>query len=377
MTKDEMYQKHIDTMFGIRDINDFPPHKAEAVLDNLLQWLPNGGKLYKYRCINDDKFFNRVYNSLQEGTIWCSRADKFTDKTDCTICYDPLAEVELINKFFHVNPELVVRAVLRAACIEIKDKNPSLDEQLLRQIVHCYYEKTVKLDTRKALRLCRSHGCKEKESILLIHRIQQESDRIIQDFEPVLQKTVYSFLDFNERLRRYIMVCSLCGDYQGKSVWEHYAYNSGICIEYDYNKLKIADTRTKSFFCSTYKVRYVEDNEEFTFVPLIKTYLETMDDKSIDPETNKKLLTQMVTKSNDYAYEKEWRILHFDDGKAPDGVALQANIVSGIIMDEEALDSENGKKILALAKEKQWNIKVRKFHQIKGKYEFTDYNAYK
>ena len=113
MTKEEHYQKHIDSMFGTKNMETFTHQEIDEVLANLLECIPNDGKLYKYRRIDDEDSFQRVYDSLKNGTLWASRVDKFPDKTDCTIYFDPLKEVQRMETLFRNNPELIFRVLMR------------------------------------------------------------------------------------------------------------------------------------------------------------------------------------------------------------------------------------------------------------------------
>lgn len=58
--------------------------------------------------------------------------------------------------------------------------------------------------------------------------------------------------------------------------------------------------------------------------------------------------------------EKEWRVFlcNLDDNNK-----IYADIVSGIIIDERALECDNGQMLIELAIERGWNIKVRKRKQ--------------
>ena len=51
MTKDELYEQHLQEVLSIAKIEDYSEEDVERVLDRLLQCLPNNGKLYKYRSI--------------------------------------------------------------------------------------------------------------------------------------------------------------------------------------------------------------------------------------------------------------------------------------------------------------------------------------
>lgn len=58
------------------------------------------------------------------------------------------------------------------------------------------------------------------------------------------------------------------------------------------------------------------------------------------------------------------------------GTEMKADLVSGIIFDENALKTENGKKILALAKQKNLEIKIRKLNITSTKYQYLPFNQY-
>ena len=119
-------------------------------------------------------------------------------------------------------------------------------------------------------------------------------------------------------------------------------------------------------------MNYVDEYEKVTFVPLIKEYLDGNHDKSNNTDMNKKILNSQITKTTDYSYEKEWRLFHFSLNNQGKGYAIRADIVSAIIFDENAIYSENGKKLLALAKKKNWGIKVRSLNSTSTKYVFKE-----
>lgn len=368
--QESLYSKHIDTMFGTKNMDSFTKDEVDETLENLLQCIPNNGKLYKYRKINDEKSFNFVYRSLLNGTIWSSRVDQFPDKTDCTIYYDPVQEAKLIEKLLVENPELILGAMMRGISKEVLKVNPSFDRSMLLRMIDCFDKDSGIIITSKALRVFSDYGCDHNESLNAIRQIQNYVSETIKEKEPIIKQTVENFLKFNEKIRHIAFVCSLCEDYKVKTMWEHYAANDGICIEYDYKKLKTMTYREKRFFCSTYKVIYTDNYEECTFIPLIKEYLEGKHLKSTNTELNKKFLLSTITKTNDYAYEKEWRTFHFNLHDSEKGIEMKANLVSGIIFDENAFKSERGKQILALAKQRNWEIKIRKLNMTSTGYQY-------
>ena len=138
MTKEEMYQQHIDTMFGTKDMLNFSNEEVDETLDNLIACMPNRGKLYKYRKISDKNSFDKVLKSLKECTLWSSRVDEFTDKTDCTVYYDPLEEAKRIENLLRGNPELILSGIMRSISKEVQKENPNFDKSMLLRLVDCY-----------------------------------------------------------------------------------------------------------------------------------------------------------------------------------------------------------------------------------------------
>lgn len=81
-------------------------------------------------------------------------------------------------------------------------------------------------------------------------------------------------------------------------MWSHYANNhSGMCIEYDLMKI----------------------NEQLRFSPVPVVYggervrLSTIDQDSFEAESKKVLIESLTSKSQEWSYEREWRIIR-DDG---------------------------------------------------------------
>lgn len=376
MTREEHYQKHIDSMFGTKNMETFTHHEIDEVLANLLECIPNDGKLYKYRRIDDEDSFQRVYDSLKNGTLWASRVDKFPDKTDCTIYFDPLKEVQRMETLFRNNPELILRVLMRGISQEVLKINSNFDDSMLIRLVDCFDNETGMLDERKALKLFSEYGCEKSQSCFALNWIKAVTVQMVKEKESLIKNMANNFVNFNQTMRHRAFVCSLCEDYKVKTMWEHYAGNNGICIEYDYKKLKAYSYNQKRLFCSTYKIRYMDEYEEQTFVPMLEEYLEGVNKKSTNTELNKRLLLCQVTKTTEYAYEKEWRTFHYDLHELNDGFALKADLVTGIIFDEGALFTENGKKILTLCEKYGWNILVRKLNLTSTNYQFLPYENY-
>lgn len=375
MTKEEMYQKHIDTMFGFKDIATLTEREVDKVFENLINCMPNGGKLYKYRRINDKKSFELLYKSLQEGTLWSSRVDKFPDKTDCTIHYDPIEDAKRIENLFYEQPQLFVALFMRGLSKQVEDINPQFDKSMLLRMVDCFDKESGEIKADRALGIFSQYGCRYEDSVMIIDELNKTVQSLIKNSEEKIRKVVEEYMHFNAKIRSQAFVCSLCEDYKVKTMWEHYADNFGVCVEYDFNKIKALTLEDKRFFCSMYKVIYVDEYEKFTFVPLIRGIIEHNLDDAEYRELNVQFLKNTITKTTDYAYEKEWRLFHFNLNDNEDGALIKADIVSAIIIDENSLDTDNGQKIVGLCRQKGWDVKVRKLNAVSTGYIYENYSG--
>jgi Protein of unknown function (DUF2971). len=109
-------------------------------------------------------------------------------------------------------------------------------------------------------------------------------------------------LDVKER-----SILSLSENFDNTTMWSHYANNhEGICVEY--NPLILINKAVGVL----HKVKYLNPNEiEFNAYKLFASC-----SNNRDVEQYKSLINEMfLTKSNDWAYEKEWRIVHNAAGK--------------------------------------------------------------
>ena len=88
--------------------------------------------------------------------------------------------------------------------------------------------------------------------------------------------------------------------------------------------------------------------DEYSFSDMLQYYLGGKRDDKLLKRANMQTLTYMITKLNRWKEEKEWRIFLFNlDEKNK----IFADIVSsGLILDERIMNSENGIKLINLAK---------------------------
>ena len=84
-------------------------------------------------------------------------------------------------------------------------------------------------------------------------------------------------------------------------------------------------------------------------------------DKELLKKAGRDILEKTITKLSKWKEEKEWRIFlcNLDENNK-----IYADIVSGIIIDERIINCDNSKRLIDLAKNRKWNIKVRKKNRL-------------
>ncbi len=155
-------------------------------------------------------------------------------------------------------------------------------------------------------------------------------------------------------------------------MWSHYANKHyGFCAEYDFTPStpwvyrKYPDLALAQAFL--FPVHYSKDR------PLIsntlfnaKTMIKLMKTKTLPQETMIKILLGLLYKSEEWAYEREWRILLFSEGESTMKLPSPRRIFIGANMGEIAKE-----KIMSVAKLK--GIPVYQMFLAKDKYSFDFY----
>lgn len=146
-------------------------------------------------------------------------------------------------------------------------------------------------------------------------------------------------------------------------MWSHYAdKHRGICIEYDIGKIYEKDNLIIN------KVNYN--------MPII-THKSIVDNETLEIDNINRLIELFSLKSNEWKYEKEYRILYYDKERKKDGILIDCPIKS-ICFGTET--SEDDKKLIRkIIKNKKGNkieFKEAKFKQDKlFEINIEDYKA--
>ena len=160
--------------------------------------------------------------------------------------------------------------------------------------------------------------------------------------------------------------------YDNELMWAHYANsNKGFCIEYDFSKAPQLKPEIWRKLISIYKVIYKDEQEEFSFMRILDYIMKGQTDKEEYKSISYDMMQKLITKKAFWSYEKEWRILLYNIENK-----LYADLVSGIIIDDRIIGTDNGKKLLELCEQRGWNITVRTKNVIHTKHEYVSYEEY-
>lgn len=371
MTKDELYEQHLQEVVGIRDIDNYPEKDVERVLDRLLQCLPNNGKLYKYRSIEGNSF-DYTYDGLEKGYLWLASANTLNDDMDCAVIYDPLVEADKMQALSLKKPWVYLKNWVKANIDQLYWNHPNAFKAFVK-VMECVDMKTGALNEVKATKELVNIGMPKGQVGKYLSTLLRLAEKKIKEHSQPLRKDSSSIFKFNELNREDIYIFSLSETFDNKLMWAHYANsNKGFCIEYDLNKIKNLTLQAKRKLLFLYKVTYKEDIEQFSFDSMNEFMMSDRDDKKLLYQADMDLFLALLTKSPDWKYEREWRFMLCNLGNKN---KIFADIVSGIILDERVLKMENGKKLISLAKERNLVIKVRKKNRLGTSHIYEELEA--
>ena len=371
MTKqktDNLYQKHIETIFGVKKIEDFSNEEVENAFNVLLQILPNEGKLYKYRSFEKGKFEN-YYDALEKGYLWFPQADNLNDDFDTVLYFDPLVEAENIRNYLLANHRLYFKAIVSYSSEPVKIGYSQLDNEAFNKVIDCYDLNTGELDKSKAIKLLSKMGTTTQKAIKYLKEVDAFIEQFIFNNKDALEKVVESYVNINKTFRNMFYIYSMSETYQSNPLWAFYCNNNqGFCLEYDFRKAKDFDIEKKKMLINIFEVVYSDSIEEYSFVSTLKWLLTGKKDNDLYLKANLDMFTQLMTKQADWSFEKEWRIMlaNLEDNK------VYFDLVSKIIIDERVLETQESKKLIELCKQKKWNVLIRKTQYINVAHKFEE-----
>lgn len=339
----------------IANVNESDEAVNEAFA-NLLAQLPNGGKLYKYRAL---KTFHE--DELEEQYLWFSSAANLNDSKDCSFNVNLLEEKERLIKFFEKR-ENYKRIAINMIYNELHVANDWLTKEMIAKL---FSGKSI--DTNESFRreikvFSLNCGLNLQQKKRLLNKIilytadEQRKENVRNMLDELPQKI--------EKIRKSMLVCSLTTSYQKDSMWAYYCNNKGICIEYDFSRIKSIDL--KKIFQKTQKVSYGR-KPKFSFINILKA--ELFGEKDEKNQAENVIFRQLLTKDKSWSTEEEWRTILAGNNYLI-GVKAFINFISAVYIDYSVLRLKKTRKILKLANENGWQVYVRYFDTFVAEYKY-------
>lgn len=361
------YNKIIEVMSQEKFTN-LPDSEVEILFSELLQCLPNNGKLYKYRnFLNNKHSFDYTYRSLAEGYIWFADAKTMNDKVDVTLNVDLSKEKIRLEKFFQEHKEELLIKWLKEFFRINKISNSLLDDNF-HEIINCY-TKEGRIVKSRIRDLLRSNGVSYKQIDITLKNVATFVEQRCVEYEPFAKKLVEKFISTAHKTREDLKLFCIAEKPTIESMWAYYGNDSnGFCIEYDFTKAVKYGCNIKKILLNLFKVEYKKKKPSYSMVDILE---ELISDHSMDIENktkiNKNLFAQMLTKNSDWKHEQEWRIvanLPFNQ--------FNIDLVSAIYIDESMINTPKAKKLIRLSKQKGWKIIERKLSITKSSFVYKN-----
>ena len=248
------------------------------------------------------------------------------------------------------------------------------DYKSFREVVDCYDLDTGKMDTPKALKLLAKKGINTRRAIQYL----KDVDTFVVDFilknKGALESVVESFINVNYPIRRDSYIFAMSETYESNPLWAFYANNNhGFCIEYDFNRAKLLSIEIRKKLLNTCRVIYSDKVEAYSFVDVLKYILTGKRDADLRLRSNLNMFKQLMTKTEDWSFEKEWRITlaNLEDNRVP------MDLVSKIVIDERAMETAEAKRLVELCLEKNWDIVIRETQYINIAHNYYPFEEWK
>lgn len=167
---------------------------------------------------------------------------------------------------------------------------------------------------------------------------------ILENFSGYMDRKVQ--LEF-DKIRNQLAIACLTENNNSILMWSHYAYNhKGICLEYDFNEVK-------NMVNEIYPVIYTDENYDLS--------------KDIVNTNPSGILKKVLSKSEVWSYEKEWRII-CDNKDSKEGYLINFPKIKSIYLGCKI--NENDKKdIIKLANRK--GIDLYQMRMEKNKFKLV------
>ena len=342
--------------------NSLSEEEADLLVDELLNCLPTGGKFYKYRNFKDENnAFEHTFDSLSQGYIWLASPDTMNDKVDTSLQLNPKSDAVELRQYLYANRERLLIKWLETLFYSLK-LNLSLTDEDKILIIKCFTSqgRAIKSKIREVLK---RYDVPVNMTEYAIKCVSDFVEKYSCEYEEQIEKIVRETMNINIDMRtKYRMFC-VAESPRIESMWAYYGDESrGFCIEYDYNKIRNLPLNLKLIMLNLFEVKYVKKKKRFSFnsmyeIMLNSAFMGVEVGAENRFEINSLINEQMTQKDISWKHEQEWRILLDTELHR-----LNLDLVSAIYIDNDMMETEKGKRLLELAKQKGWKIYRRRLN---------------
>lgn len=247
--------------------------------------------LFKYREFDDSGY---SLGNLASNTVWMNSPQNFNDPFDCS----------LTVSMSKLSPEILegIHEILKVMKYEGDDLERVVE--LVSVTSNPYAELFAVLS--------REGRIDADVSVALTSLLEARDDRLIEDF--------------SEKTKDLVKICSFCESNASILMWAHYAKNhTGFCIEYDFKTLGVDHLSTKLLYPVQYS-EYMHDHAEHMLIE---------DQERGNPLS---IVLPAITKSQDWSYEREWRLVYSNNFLATSRAILvptPVRVYAGVRIDDE------------------------------------------
>lgn len=316
-----------------------------------------GGKLYKY-CPLPNEFTIR---NLEFDILHYSTPNTFNDPFDCFLGYDEIAFIEEIllalvfdkrNKIPPSQYDTFYKAIIHS----------SLSNEEYNIINNFVNITNKKYNTQVSINEILSEDFYIRSKGVL-NLLTEKDELISEDFSSFLFSQCKNNdlqLKVQEGINSLYGINCFCESYDNALMWSHYANkHSGICIEYDLNKLSANHIFLTTLFpviyttkrqCLPTGVSSDSNNKLIINKPHLTTY---------------QIIKSLITKSDIWNSEHEWRSINWLSN-LDSNQNIRLPIISKVFLGVN-ISSDFKKQIIEICKHK--NISIAEMHLSRSEYK--------
>lgn len=241
----------------------------------LLQMMPP--RLYRYRSASD----SWSIEALKNDQLWMVTADKFNDPYDTLICYN--------SKQLHDAVELVTKPDIYCAMLDYICKGGTFSPEL-QSMIGEEDMKTIREQAKKAM-------SQEIDELKM-----QEGNNYLHLLVDLLLPTIQL------QIQHQATIACFSESPDSILMWSHYAdFHKGFVLGYDMRPMLLPNKDNLGIFPVVY------DDARYDATSMLLYWLAMFWKIPVKDPDQMSQLKQLLYKSKDWDYEKEWRLLDFSN----------------------------------------------------------------